>query len=167
MNRETIVEHVKAKDKVIVWTATDLDRYWVYRPAKDCVDSIRIQGPVPAAIEDIAREEGLRGGIWVRGLAGIAGLFPTVFQGSSHYLCRHCDDFHDSDDVAEWMLLGKVDRGIMESEFRQLPMRLTHPKRGNESSNDTPVAMTAEELKQADEIAKRHFDEDREEFHAW
>jgi hypothetical protein len=28
MNRETIVEHVKARDRVIVWTASDPDRYW-------------------------------------------------------------------------------------------------------------------------------------------
>lgn len=32
MNRETIVEHVKPRDEVIVWTASDLYyRYWVYR----------------------------------------------------------------------------------------------------------------------------------------
>jgi hypothetical protein len=100
-------------------------------------------------------------------LLGIAGLFPLVFQGASNYVCRHCDDFHGSDDVAEWTLLGKLDRASTKSEFNELPFRLTHPKRQNEASNDHRVVLTAEELKQVDEIAKRHFDEDREEFPRW
>ena len=36
----------------------------------------------------------------------------------------------------------------------------------NESSDQPWVTMTAEEAKHVDEIAKRHFEEDREEFHA-
>ena len=167
MNRDTIVEHVKARDRVIVWTATDPDLYWVYRPGRDLVDSVRLRGPVPAAIQDIATEEGMKGGIWVRGLAGIAALFPLVFKDASHYLCRHCNDFDNSDDVAEWMLLAKLDRAMAQFDFDQLHMRLTHPKRQSESSNQPPVPLTAEEIKQVDEIAKRHFEEDREEFHAW
>jgi hypothetical protein len=167
MNRDTIVEHVKTRDQVIVWTASDFDRYWVYRPGKDRVDSVHIQGPVQAAIKDIAEGEGVNGGIWVRGLAGIAALFPLVFQGASSYLCRHCDDFHYSDDIAEWMLLGKLDRALSQSEFNALPFRLTHPKRQNESSDDPRVVMTAEEEKRAAEALQRHFAEDREEFHSW
>jgi hypothetical protein len=131
MNRYTIVEHVKARHSVVVWTASDFDRYWVYRPGKDCVDSVCILGPAQAAIRDIAEEEGLRGGIWVRGLAGIAGLFP-LFAGLPRYFCRICEEFHDTDETAEWMLLGKVDRELTESQFRGLAMRLTHPKRCNE-----------------------------------
>ena len=80
---------------------------------------------------------------------------------------RRCSDFHDADDTAEWMLLGKLDRALTHSEFNELPFRLTHPKRQNETSNDRRVVLTVEELKQVDEIAKRHFDEDREEFPRW
>ena len=130
MNRETIVEHVKARDRVIVWTASDLYyRYWVYRPGKDSVKHLCITLGVQDAIKDVAKRDGL-----VRGLAGIAGLFPRVFRDSSVYFCRHCNDFHSSDDVAEWMLLGKLDRALSQSEFNELPFRLTHPKRQNESS---------------------------------
>jgi hypothetical protein len=127
----TIVQHVKTRDRVIVWTASDLGLYRVYRLGKDCVESVRIRGPVQAAIKDIAEGEGLSGGIWVRGLAGIAALFP-VFRESPRYHCHRCDDFHNSDDTAEWMLLGKQDRAIAQFDFDQLPMRLTHPKRCNE-----------------------------------
>ena len=56
MNRYTIVEHVKARHSVVVWTASDFDRYWIYRPGTDCVDSISIRGPVQAAIKDIAEK---------------------------------------------------------------------------------------------------------------
>jgi hypothetical protein len=167
MNRETIVQYVKARDRLIVWTASDFDRYWVYKPGKDCVESIDIRGPVSAAIQDIAEEEGLNGGIWVRGVAGIAALFPVVFKDASHYFCRQCNDFHNSDDVAEWLLVGHANRSMSQPEFNELPFRLTHPKRQNEASNDHRVVLTAEELKQVDEIAKRHFDEDREEFPRW
>src|SRR5580704_14531618 len=132
MSRETIVEHVKTRDRVIVWTASDFDRYWVYRPGKDCVDSICIRGPVQAAIKDLADGEGSSGGIWVRGLAGIAALFPVIFREFPRYHCRHCDDFHNSDDTAEWMLLAKLDRAMAQFDFDQLHMRLTHPKRCNE-----------------------------------
>jgi hypothetical protein len=87
---------------------------------------------VQAAIKDIAEGEGLRGGIWVRGLAGIAALFPVIFREFPRYYCRRCDDFHNSDDTAEWMLLGKLDRTMAQFNFDQLHMRLTHPKRCNE-----------------------------------
>jgi hypothetical protein len=141
MNRETIVEHVKARDKVIVWTASDFDRYWVYKPGKDCVESVCISGPVETAIKDISEAEGLGGGIWVRGLAGIAGLFPLIFRDSSVYFCRRCNDFHDADDTAEWMLLAKLDRGMTQDDFGQLHVRLTHPKRQNESVDQPLVVM--------------------------
>jgi hypothetical protein len=131
MNRETIVQHLKTRDQVIVWTASDLDLYWAYRPGKDCADSICMRGPVQAAIKDIAEGEGLSGGIWERGLAGIAALFP-VFREFPRYYCRRCDEFHDSDDTAEWMLFAKADRAIAQSEFNELALRLTHPKRCNE-----------------------------------
>lgn len=167
MNRETIVQHIKARDRVVVWTASDFDRHWVYRPGKDCVDSIQIQGPVQAAIKDIAKEEGLNGGIWVRGLAGIAALFPVVFGEFPPYYCSVCWCFHDSDDIAEWMLLGKVDRALSQSEFNELPFRLTHPKRQNESSDHSRVVMTAEEKKRAAEVLQRHFAEDREDFRSF
>jgi hypothetical protein len=133
MNRETIVQHIKARDRVIVWTASDLDdRYWVYRPGQDSVESVELCGDVQAGITSIAEREG-KGGIWVRGLAGIAALFPIIFEEFPRYHCRHCDDFHSSDDTAEWMLLGKIDRAIAQFDFDQLHMRLTHPKRSNES----------------------------------
>jgi hypothetical protein len=118
MNRESIVERIKARDSAVVWTASEPDRYWVYRPRKDSVDLI-------------GEGDGLSSGIWVRGLAGIAGLFP-LFGGLPRYFCRHCEDWHDSDETAEWMLLAKVDRALTESQFRGLAMRLTHPKRFNE-----------------------------------
>ena len=124
MNRYTIVEHVKARHSVVVWTASDFDRYWVYRPGQDCVESIG-EG-----------NWGLTSGVWVRGLAGIAALFP-LFAGLPRYFCRHCQDWHDSDETAEWMLLGKVERGLTESQFRQLPFRLTHPKRSEPISSGT------------------------------
>jgi len=42
MNRETIVEHIKAGDRVIVWTASNLYyRYWVYRPGTNRVNYMR------------------------------------------------------------------------------------------------------------------------------
>jgi hypothetical protein len=106
-----IVQHVKTRDQGLVWTASDLGLHWVYRPGKDFVESVRIRGPVQAAIKDIAEGEGLSGGFSVRGPAGIAALFP-VFREFPRYHCRRCDDFHNSDDTAEWMLLGKQDRAI-------------------------------------------------------
>jgi hypothetical protein len=126
MNRETVVECVKAKNRIVVWTATDFGRYWVYRPRLDSVKAVNIRGPVPPAIKGFAEEDDLRG------LAGIAALYP-VFRDFPQYHCRHCDDFHNADDVAEWMLLGNVDRHIANFDFDQLHMRLTHPKRSNVS----------------------------------
>jgi hypothetical protein len=167
MNRDTVVQHVTARDKVIVWTASDFDRYWVYKPGKDCVEAIDIRGPVSAAIQDIAKEEGLSGGVWVRGLAGIAGLFPLIFRDSSVYFCRRCsNDFHDADDTAEWRLLAKLDRGMTQDDFGQLHVQLTHPKRQNESVYQPPVTMTAEEAKDVHQTATRHFEEDRNELRA-
>jgi hypothetical protein len=121
MNRETIIEHVKARDTVIVWTASDPGRYWLYKPGKDCVELIGEYSGITAA-----------GGAWIHGLSGIAALFP-LFADLPDYFCRDCEDWHNSDETAEWLLLAKVDRGITESQFRQLHMRLTHPKRFNES----------------------------------
>jgi hypothetical protein len=106
-----IVQHVKTRDQGLFWTASDLGLHWVYRPGKDFVESVRIRGPVQAAIKDIAEGEGLSGGFSVRGPAGFAALFP-VFREFPRYHCRRCDDFHNSDDTAEWMLLGKQDRAI-------------------------------------------------------
>jgi hypothetical protein len=149
MNRDTIVQHVKTRDQVIVWTASDFDRYWIYRPGTDCVDSISIRGPVQAAIKDIA--ERLRGGIWVRGLAGIAALFPVIFREFPRYHCRHCDDFHNSDDTAEWMLLAKLDRAMVQFDFDQLDMRLTHPKRFNPTSSGTDASQPQSNQRSADQ----------------
>ena len=98
MNRYTIVEHVKARHSVVVWTASDLDRYWVYRPGQDCVESIG-EG-----------NWGLTSGVWVRGLAGMAALFPLFagyFRVTSVGTARTGTT---ADDFAEWMLLGKVER---------------------------------------------------------
>ena len=134
MNRETIVEHVKARDRVIVWTASDLYyRYWVYRPGKDSVEHLCITWDMQDAIKRVAKIDGLNGGIWVRGLAGIAAMFPRVFRGPSNYRCRHCKEFHNSDDIAERMLLEKLDRTLTRSAFNKLAFRLMHPKRQNES----------------------------------
>jgi hypothetical protein len=128
MNRDSIVDHIKARDRVIAWTASNLYyRYWLYRPSTERVDYVCLTTAVPDAIRKVAEQEGTQGGIWVRGLAGLAGLFPMFGEPSRHY-CNHCEDFHDSDDTAEWMLLAKVDRAITQSEFRELPMRLTHPQ---------------------------------------
>ena len=106
MNREKIVEHVKAKDRVIFWTASDLYfRYWVYDPRKDRVTYVVETCSIPEKIKWLAKKEGLKGGIWVRGLAGIAALFPVV----------DC-----SDEVAERMLLATLPKVAVEVE-NQVP----------------------------------------------
>jgi hypothetical protein len=63
--------------------------------------------------------------------------------------------------------LAKLDRAMTQSDFDHLHMRLTHPKRQNESSNQPWVMMTAEEEKDVHETAQRHFEEDRNEFRVW
>ena len=149
MNRETIVEHVKARDRVIVWTASNsYNRYWIYRPGANRVDYICLFN-VPEAIQNLAKEEGLNGGIWVRGLAGIAALFPVIFRDAQHP-CLPCNDYHNSDDVAERMLLLAQLHQTTEPD-------LSHPW----------VQMTPEEGRYADRIINGHFAEDRNEFRAY
>jgi hypothetical protein len=64
------------------------------------------------------------GGIGVCGVAGMAGLFPRIFAGSPRYFCRECGKFHDSDETAEWLLIGHNSRDLTDGQFRQLPFRI-------------------------------------------
>lgn len=132
MKRETIVRYAKAHDHVIVWTDSELEHTWVYRPGNDSLESVEMRDPVPVATKQIAEAEGCSG-VWVRGVAGMAALFP-IFAELPRYWCRECKEFHDSDETAEWMLLANVDRSITDAQFRALPFRLTHPKRSNAAS---------------------------------
>jgi hypothetical protein len=120
MNRDSIVQHVKARDKVIVWTASDTNFCWVYWPVEDRVDYVRMQ--------DEPKSD-----IWVNGIVGMAALFP-LFECCQHYLCRNCEDVHDSDETAEWLLIGHNSRDLTNGQFRQLPFRLRHSKRSNSST---------------------------------
>jgi hypothetical protein len=147
MNRETIVEHIKARDRVIVWAASNsYYRYWMYRPETDRVDYVCLLSSVPDTIKEIAKKEGTKGGVWVRGLAGIAALFPVVFRDATNHLCRQCNGFHNSDEVAERMLL---------------LAQLHEPK--TEYLDQPLVTMTAAEEKDVHQTAQQHFEEDRNE----
>ena len=111
MNRETIVEHVKARDRVIVWTASHMySRYWVYRPQTNRVDYVCLTD-MRETIKLVAKKEGKKGGVWVHGLAGMSALFPVVRCG---------------DEDAEQMLqatLPKIDLGEPMISARRLLVR--------------------------------------------
>jgi hypothetical protein len=115
MSRDTIVQHIKARDQVIVWTASDSNYCWVFWPGKDGVDYVQTR--------DLVQNAGIR----VRNLTGMGVLF-AVFGETPEYYCKDCNQFHDSDDTAEWMLLAQIDRGVSQARFDQLSLRLIHPK---------------------------------------
>jgi hypothetical protein len=70
----------------------------------------------------------------VRGVAGMAGLFPRIFAGSPRYFCRECDQFHDSDETAEWLLIGHKSRDLTDGQF--LAKRLeSNPRRVYEGAS--------------------------------
>ena len=64
----------------------------MYWPGKDRIDHVQIENLVQNA------------GILIRGLVGMGALFPS-FGEIPQYHCKDCDQFHNSDDAAERLLI--------------------------------------------------------------
>ena len=111
----------------------------MYWPGKDRIDHVQIENLVQNA------------GILIRGLVGMGALFPS-FGEIPQYHCKDCDQFHNSDDAAERLLISKIDRGVTRTEFNELPAGLTHLKA---QTADAPTLNTYIPL------AHRMTDEDR------